>query len=71
MEWASTVIYGRKPRNLADCENSQNNAWNLNLTTGNMNNNDKTNNSNSVRAVSASLKAASTGIKRAGNDNDT
>ncbi len=40
-------------RRLRATEYSANNAWNLNLNNGNMNNNTKASNTNRVRAVSA------------------
>lgn len=41
-------------------ENSQTNAWNLNLNDGNMNNNTKASNKKRVRAVSALLTKTET-----------
>jgi hypothetical protein len=49
-----TVIYGKEQDNNAVTENSGSNAWNVNLSNGNLNhNNNKSTNQNRVRPVSA------------------
>jgi hypothetical protein len=49
-----TVIYGKEQDNNAVTENSGSNAWNVNLSNGNVNNwNTKATNQNRVRPVSA------------------
>lgn len=49
-----TVIYGKEQDNNAVTENSGSNAWNVNLSNGNVNNwNTKASNQNRVRPVSA------------------
>jgi hypothetical protein len=49
-----TVIYGKEQDNNAVTENSGSNAWNVNLSNGNLNyNNTKASNQNRVRPVSA------------------